>query len=612
MIQQRSKSSKKPLIKKSRQLVHVIIFIMLSVVTGMGGAYIYWNLTDLPSVAGLEHYEPIESSKVFSEDGELLGEFFTEKRTFISLKNVPDHVKNAFIAIEDERFYQHHGIDLIGISRAVVADVKARSFVQGGSTITQQLAKNLFLTPDRSLMRKLKEVTLALEIEKRYTKDEILELYLNKIYFGAGAYGIEAASQIYFGIPAQKLSLKQGALLAGLPKAPTAYNPLKYFSRAEKRCMLVLYNLAIQGYITQKEIEKAKKEKIVLKERIVKVKAPYFYEYLRIQLEEKYKDTLSTGGYTIHSTLNTRMQKYAEQAVEEGIKGLRKRGRKNVQAALVAVDIKTGSIRAMVGGRSYRDSQFNRATQARRQPGSAFKPLVYLAALEKGYSINDIIFDTPLCYEDEWGNIWIPHNYNLSYKGPITLKTALAKSINTVAVKLLEYAGVDYVIQRAESLGISKNTLKPYLPLALGASELTLIELVHAYTVFPNGGMMYELTPYTTIENRKGIVIDRVKRYVERVVDRNIARQMDILLKEVVQNGTGKRAKKLGVPAAGKTGTTNNCTDAWFIGYTDTFAVGVWVGKDNNKPIGSKETGSSAALPIWIDFLEKVIKDKSL
>lgn len=611
MIQQRSKSLKRPNVKspplkRHRKVLSVVIFIMLSVLTGVGGAFIYWNLTDLPAVAGLEHYEPAESSKVFSEDGKLLGEFFTEQRTFISIKKVPDHVKNAFIAIEDERFYQHHGVDLIGISRAVVADVKARSFVQGGSTITQQLAKNLFLTPDRRIMRKLKEAALALEIEKRYTKDEILELYLNQTFFGAGAYGIEAASQIYFGIPTHKLSLKQGSLLAGLPKAPSAYNPLKYLSRAEKRCMLVLSSMAKLGYITHREMIEARKEDIVLKERVMKVKAPYFYEYLRARLEAKYGEKLTTGGFTIRSTLNTVMQNYAEQAVEQGIKRISKRGRKNVQAALIAVDIKNGHIRAMVGGRNFWDSQFNRATQAKRQPGSAFKPLVYLAALEKGYRIDDIVFDTPLCYEDEWGKIWTPHNYNLSYKGPMTLKTALAKSINTVAVQLLEYAGIDYTIQRAEALGISKNTLKPYLPLALGASGVRLIELVHVYTVFPNGGIMYELTPYTTIKNRKGIIIERVKRSVERVVDRNTAHQMDVLLKEVVQNGTAKKAKKLGTSAAGKTGTTNDCTDAWFIGYTDTLAVGVWVGKDDNTPIGSKETGSKAALPIWIDFLVKV------
>jgi penicillin-binding protein 1A len=605
MKQERAKN-----LPRFRKTFYPIIFILLSLVTGVVGAHVYWNLTDLPAVAGLEHYAPSESSKVLSEDGKLLGEFYTEKRTFVPLKEIPQHVRNAFIAIEDERFYQHHGVDIIGILRALWTDLKARSVVQGGSTITQQLAKMLFLTPDRSLERKLKEAALALEIEKRYTKDEILELYLNQTFFGAGAYGIESASQIYFGISAKDLSIKQAALLAGLPKAPSAYNPLRHFKRAEKRSMLVLSRMEALGYINPKKKGEAKNEKIVLKKRKKPIKAPYFFEYLRQKLELKYGDKLNYEGLTIYSTLNIEVQRYAEEAVIKGIERMEKRGRKGVQAALIAVDIKNGHIRAMVGGKDFWESQFNRATQAVRQPGSAFKPIVYLAALEKGYRINDIVFDTPLCYEDDGGRIWMPHNYSLSYRGPVTLKTALAKSINTIAIQLLEHAGIKFTIKWAKDLGITTSTLQPYLPLALGASGVTLIEMVQVYNVFASHGLMSELTPYTIIRDRKGIVIERVTHKVDRVIDKDVARQMDILLKEVIQNGTGRRAKKLGPSTAGKTGTTNNFSDAWFIGYTNSLTVGVWVGKDNHKSIGKKETGSAAALPIWIDFLEKVKKSE--
>ena len=595
------------LISKTKKKFFWSIPFLFTIVLGIGLAYFYWLVSDLPAVTALEQYKPAESSKIFSEEEALLGEFYTEKRTYVLLSKLPQHVKEAFIAIEDARFYEHHGLDLIGILRALHANIKARSIVQGGSTISQQLAKMLFLKPEKTIGRKLREAILALHIEKKYTKDEILELYLNQAFFGAGTYGIESASRAFFGVSAKKLSIGQAALLAGIPKAPSIYNPKKDPEKARQRMKLVLAKMSELGYITKKQMEQAKEEQFNLPTTKA-LNAPFFYEYLRSVLEPDFGEQLYSGGLKIYTTINAFMQRIAEEVVADGIEKIEKRVKPGVQAALVAMDAKNGKIIAMVGGKNFWESQFNRATQAVRQPGSAFKPFVYLAALQAGKTPEDIVIDEPRVYRDDLRKIWVPTNYDGRYYGPVTLKYALSRSLNSVAVQLIDEVGVGTVISLAKEMGITTH-LQPYRPLALGASGVTLIDLVHAYSVFASGGIRFDISVYNRILDRNGRVLKRIRVNKKQVFNKYVAREINIMLRTVVQEGTARKARSLNMPfIAGKTGTTNDYIDAWFVGYTDKIVLGVWVGRDDNTPIGSKETGSRAALPIWIDFLEKVYK----
>jgi penicillin-binding protein 1A len=589
--------------EKARSRKFLYLFVFACAVCGILGGFVYWTLSDLPQVNAIEEYVPAESSKVYSADGKVLAEFYYERRTFVPSYKIPDHVKKAFVAIEDARFYSHPGVDVIGILRALVEDIKAGGMVQGGSTITQQLAKMLFLKPEKSLTRKLKEAAISLQLEKRYTKDEILGLYLNQTYFGTRAFGIEAAAQTYFGKSVTDLTLGEAALLATLPKAPSQYSPFKNPERSKERRTTVLNSMLKHHFITRDQYEVARQELLPLSPHYRKYEAPYFVELLRQQMERKYGTAIYTAGYKIHSTIDSSMQQAAEDALEKGVKNIEKRVRKGVQAALVAVDMRTGHIKAMVGGFDFWQNQFNRATQALRQPGSAFKPFVYATALEDGMTPDYEIEDSPVSFPGRPGQIWSPKNYDGTFHGAVTLKTALAKSLNVATVRLADTLGIDNIIETSRRFGITSD-LKPYLPLALGASDVTLIEMVGAYSVFATGKKI-ALIPYERIENRDGIVIDEQYPRSEQVLDDGTVNEIRELLGAVVQEGTATRARSLGRPVYGKTGTTNDYTDAWFIGFDDRLVVGVWVGRDNHKPIGNRETGSQAALPIWIDFMKK-------
>ncbi len=579
--------------------------ILLGALTGVFGGLVYWMVSDLPKVNTIEEYVPIESSKVYSSDRKILAEFYYERRTFIPHYQIPDHVKKAFVAIEDVRFYIHPGIDFIGILRALVQDIRAGSVVQGGSTITQQLAKMLFLKPEKSVIRKAKEAIISLMIERRYTKDEILGLYLNQTYFGTRAFGIEAAAQTYFGKPVGQLSVAEAALLASLPKAPSHYSPFKNPKRAGERRMTVLTSMLEHRFITRAQYDKAVKEPLPVSPSYRKYEAPYFVEILRQHLEQKYGPAIYTSGYNIYSTINLSMQHIAEKALSNGVKNIEKRRKPGVQAALVAIDIRTGQIRAMVGGFDFWQTQFNRATQALRQPGSAFKPFVYATAVAEGMTSDSVINDAPISFQGARpGQRWAPRNYDGKYHGAVTLKTALAKSLNTATVRLAAHLGVDAIIATAQKLGI-KSPLEPYLPLALGASDVTVLEMVHAYSVFATGKKM-ELISYDRIENRDKIVLEAIYPKQTEILNEEIANEMQILLGAVVKEGTATKAKELGRPVYGKTGTTNDFSDAWFVGFDDRLAVGVWVGRDDHTPIGNKETGAMAALPIWIEFMKQV------
>jgi penicillin-binding protein 1A len=590
--------------KRSKTKVRIAAFLVFCVVSGVMGGSMFWALSGLPSISALEEYVPLESSKIYSSDGKLLAELYYERRTFIPHYEIPDMVKKAFVSIEDVRFYTHPGVDIRGILRALWQDIKARSIVQGGSTITQQLAKMLFLKPEKSIMRKIKEAIISVQIEKKYTKDEILGLYLNQTYFGTRAFGVEAAARAYFGKSIREVTIPESALLATLPKAPSSYSPFRNPERSKKRRALVLQSMLRLNYITEEQYEAATQEPLPVSPHFRKYDAPYFIEFLKKKLESKYGTGIYKSGYKIYSTIDSKMQSSAEEALRNGIKTIEKRVKPEIQGALIAIDIRSGQIKAMVGGFDFWETQFNRATQAMRQPGSAFKPFVYLTAFEQGMSYEDVIYDVPTTFTgSNPDEDWSPENYDKEYFGEVTLKTALAKSLNAATVNLASIIGITPIIDTAKRVGI-ESTLNPYISIALGASDLTLIELVSAYSVFATGRKL-ELIPYDRIENRDRIIIDELFPRHTNVLDEDSLYQIKVLLEAVVNEGTGTQAKAIGRPVFGKTGTTNDYRDAWFIGFDDEVAVGVWIGRDNHRPIGRKETGSSAALPIWIDFMKR-------
>jgi penicillin-binding protein 1A len=581
----------------------LIIMIALSILIGAISGFAFWTISDLPNTKMLQEYIPLESSRVYSSDGKVLAEFYLERRTFIPHYQIPEHVKKAFIAVEDVRFYNHPGVDFIGTMRALWHDIKAGGVVEGGSTITQQLARMLFLKPDKSIKRKIKEAALSIRIEQRYTKDEILGMYLNQAYFGTRAYGIEAASQTYFGKTTNELSIADAALLASMPKAPSVYSPFKNPEKSRARRTIALKQMMASHFITQSLYEEAENSPLPERPHFRKYDAPYFIENLRQSLEGKFGNSLYTSGYKIYSTLDSGMQEEAEKAVSKGLLSLGKRVNPGVEAAFVAVDLRTGQIKALVGGSNFWNNQFNRAMQALRQPGSAFKPFVFMSAIENGMTAEDIINDSPVSFAGaKPGQRWIPRNYDGKYYGNVTLRTALAKSLNCATVRLAADIGIDGVIEMARRLGI-RSQLHRYLPLAIGASDVTLIDMVYAYSAFTSG-QQPKIMFYERILNRDGVVIDENKPVIGHVLSEEDVQEMKILLKAVVEEGTAVRAKELKRPIFGKTGTTNDYTDAWFIGFDERLVVGVWVGRDDHTPIGPKETGARAALPIWIDFMK--------
>ncbi|MBW1983183.1 MAG: PBP1A family penicillin-binding protein [Deltaproteobacteria bacterium] len=581
--------------------------IAITLAVGLAGGYIYWCVATLPKIGNLEHYSPYESSRLYSSDNTLLSEFYVERRTFVSHKSIPLHVKNALIAVEDLRFYKHHGIDFVRIASALLTNIKRGSIIQGGSTITQQLAKMIFLKPEKTITRKIQEIVISFHIENKYKKEEILGLYFNQAYFGARAYGIEAASQAYFGKSVKHISISEAALLAALPKAPSKYSPFKNPKKAENRRNFALKRMLVTGFINQNEYNKALTDPIPTTFHGRKYKFPYFVDYCKSVLEKRYGDRLYTSGLKIYTTVDDRMQRVAEEAVKNGLNALKERSVENLQAALFSIALKDGHIKAIVGGTNFWDSQFNRVTQAKRQPGSAFKPFVYLTALDQGYDYNDTIDDEKSIYKLSGpDNIWIPHNYDNVYRGSVTLKTALALSLNAATVDLAKKIDIKNVIGTASRLGI-KSTIYPFYSSALGASEMTLMEMVCAYAAFSHG---FRVAPVciTKIADKEQFTIIEPSGLKERVISERSVEKIKEMLNAVVTNGTGWKAKELKRKVYGKTGTTNDHADALFIGFDDDVVTGVWVGMDNRKPIGEKETGASAALPIWIEYMREVAK----
>lgn len=560
--------------------------------TGLVGYYAL-DLPDTSTVAEVSRAPGLtlrgHDNKVVARRGGLYG-------TTVTLDSLPQHLPEAVIATEDRRFYDHGGLDVRALLRATVANLAAGHVVQGGSTITQQLAKNLFLDPDRTLRRKVQELLLAFWLEQRFSKQEILSLYLNRVYFGAGAYGVDAASRRYFDKPASKVTVAESALLAGLLKAPTRFAPTNDLAAARQRAGLVLKNMVAAGFISEKTAKQAAAHPAELAPSAGVTSTNYVVDWLT-ELLPGYIGR-QQGDIIVTSTLDARMQAIGERVIQ---RVLGAQGKKlNAGEAALVVMTPDGAIRAMIGGRDYRESQFNRVTQARRQPGSAFKPFIYLAALEAGMGPNTIRFDAPVSI----GN-WRPDNFTPGYSGPVTLSEALAKSINTVAVRLMEEVGRDQVVNMAERLGV-QSPLQRLPSLALGTEEMTLFELTTAYAVLANGGIGVFPHLIDTVSDGKGTTLyERTGQGPGRVLSERTAGLMNSMLSQTLSAGTGRAASLPdGRAAAGKTGTTQNFRDAWFVGYTADLVVGVWVGNDDGKAM-KKVTGGGLPAQIWRAFMEE-------
>lgn len=602
--------------KKSWLVLFALVLIVLVLFFGAVGGAAYYILTmDLPEVTTLKDYRPSIASRVYDDNNELIDEFFTEDRKIVNINEIPKIVPAAFVAAEDSRFYQHQGFDVQSISRAFFKNFEAGHIVQGASTITQQVAKMMYLSPEKKYMRKVKEAILAYKIDKYLTKEEILNLYLNQIYLGHGTYGIESAALGYFGKSAKALTLPEAAMLAGLPKAPSTYSPFLHYDKAKQRQVYVLTRMTEDGYISEAEMKRAMDTPLKLRPIRPKDKvAAYFVEHVRRYVQEKYgADVLYKEGLSIYTTLNLSAQREARDAIERGLAELENREAYEhglVQGALYAMDAKTGAIRAMVGGRDFSKSEFNRATQARRQPGSAFKPLIYTAAFDKGMNPSTRFVDSPIVFEDvsKADGLWKPKNFDGKFLGPITMREALVHSRNIVTIKILQDIGTDYAASYAMNMGISSPLVKN-LSLALGTSGVTLQELVRAYGVLANGGK--KVTPYfiKKIVDRTGNVFEETKVQAEQVIDPRIAFMTTYVMEDVVESGTGQRVKSIGRPIAGKTGTTNDVRDAWFLGFTPSIITGVWVGFDQEISLGKQEVGGRAAAPIWLYFMEKFLQN---
>jgi penicillin-binding protein 1A len=694
-----------------KRLVGRLIFgalVLASAAVGAIGGLLLVYSTDLPQVEALEHYRPISSTELYDVHGNIIGSFALQRRVVASYNDFPKVLLDALVSIEDKEFYRHWGINVWRIAGAAFRDIESGGKVQGASTLTMQLARNLFLSPDRSFHRKIQEALLAIQIERRFTKQQILTLYANQIYLGHGVYGFEAASEYYFSKPARQLTLPEAALIAGLPKSPLYYSPINHADHALRRRTLVIDAMLEDGKITVAQADAARKAELGLNvAHDPNSLAPYFVEEVRQYLEGKYgADEVHAGGLRVYTTLDMDLQAAANAAVLDGLAACERRhgwrghlenilfeeqtlaryehadwdeqlapgsythglviavattavgikignyvatltktdmawtkkpmarllipgdivyvkvlslapGGKarvsleqdsGVQGALLAIDNASGEVRAMVGGRDFNLSKFNRATQALRQVGSSFKPYVYTAVIDQGATPDDTVVDSPVIFQTASGQ-YFPHNYDEKYEGTITLRRALAQSRNIPALKLADKIGIRTVEEYARKFGIT-SPLAPYLPVALGAAEMTLMEQTSAYSVFPDDGVRLAPRFVAKATDYDGRVLEEDYPEVKDVISSRTARIMTSMLEAVVQHGTGVAATKLKVPLGGKTGTTNDFTDAWFVGFSPAMTAGVWVGYDERRSLGSKETGARAALPIWMQFMSVALAGK--
>lgn len=588
------------LIKLSYLSIGVVIFIT---------AYIsvFMSSMSLPKVENINSYLPNETSVIYAGN-KIIGKLHDEEnRTIIQLKDIPPYVKNAVLAMEDRDFYKHYGIEPTSIVRAGISIVDPTDSIVkgGGSTITQQLVRNVFLTRERTFKRKFSEWMMAVKLERELSKDEILELYLNQVYWGHNAYGIEAASKVYFGKSVKQLNLAEASLIGGLLSSPEVYSPYKNMDYAKWRQSLTLQNMVSSGFINQSEANQAKKTpiKLIGLNRSEKITYPYFTSYVISILKKKYgPEILNREGLKVYTTLDPKAQEIAEDLINKKVKELKKL---NIhEGALVSIDPKTGFIKALVGGTDYNKTVFNRVTQSLRQPGSTFKPFVYLTAFnEKVLTPDSIVIDEPLKYKN-----WSPKNYGGTFSGPMTVTDAIKFSVNIPAVKTIERLKPETVVETAEAVGI-KTKLNPYLSLALGSSEVTPLELASAYSVFATGGKKPEqITPILKIVDNKGFVLeDNTKQKLNQVYDPYPVFLLNQTLKAVVREGTGTAASIPGRVIAGKTGTTSDHRDSWFVGYIPQLVTLVWVGNDDNT-VMKHATGGTVVAPIWKEYMSQVTR----
>ncbi len=694
------------------RLIGNVVFVLLLVLAAAAGAasgLLLIYSSDLPQITALEQFRPATITQLYDDQDRVIGQFALQRRVIDKYEDFPKVLRDALISTEDKDFEKHWGVDPWRVAGAAYRDLTSDSRAQGASTLTMQLARNLFLSPDRNFRRKIQEVMLSIQIERHFTKPQIFTLYANQIYLGHGVYGFEAGANYYFSKRAKDLTLEEAAVLAGLPKAPNAYSPINYPERSLRRRNLVINAMLEDGKITAEEAERAKNSPLVVHVQSDNNNiAPYFVEEIRQYLEKKYgTDEVHEAGLRVYTSLNLEMQRAAQQAVYDGLAAYERRHgwkgnllnvvangetlasyrhvdwdsqirpgsyvhalvtevapqyaivkfagyqaqlgpaeikwtrmaspetfltrgdvvyvkvdelngaqsrvsleqESGVQGALLALDNSTGDIKAMVGGRDFEQSKFNRATQAMRQVGSSFKPYIYTAAIDQGMTPDDTVLDAPVSFPSGQG-MYTPHNYDGKFEGVITFRHALAESRNIPALKVTErVGGIKTVIEYARKFGITAPLL-PYLPIALGAADITLYEQTAAFTTFPNDGVRVTPRYIRKVTDYDGRVLEENYPEVKDVVSPRTARIMVSMLREVILHGTGYSASKLNHPLGGKTGTTNDFTDAWFIGFSPSLTCGVWVGFDEKKTLGNKETGAAAALPIWIDFMRVALQGR--
>ena len=693
--------------KAIRRVVFGLLVLASALIGTLAGLLIVYS-TDLPEISELEHYRPSTITEIYDDRGQVIGSFALERRVVATYDDFPKVLHDAILSTEDKNFEQHWGINFWRVLGATYRDIASGSRAQGASTLTMQLSRNLFLSPERHFGRKIQEAMLAIQIERHFTKQQIFTLYCNQIFLGHGIYGFEAGAEFYFNKHAGELKLEEAALLAGLPKAPSYYSPMVYPEHALRRRNLVINNLLEDGKITAEEASRAKAAPLGLNIRPNENSmAPYFVEYVRRYLETKYgASEVHQSGMRVYTSLDPNLQQTANQAVLDGLAAYERRhgwrGHLNnilasggsldqyqhpdwqrplavgdyvhglvtsvnpqtatvklgaysavlypadiswtghrfppdilkagdiiylrvlalassgvastvleedsgAQGALLAIDNATGDIKAMVGGRDYEESKFNRATQAQRQVGSSFKPFIFSAAVDRGAQPDDKILDAPTTFISG-GMPYTPHNFDHRFQGNITLRQAMADSRNIPAVKLADRVGMQTVIDYVRRFGIN-SPIPDYLPVALGAADLTLFEQTTAYSVFPNDGVRIQPRFIRKVTDYEGDVLEENFPEAKDVTSARTARIMVSLLQDVVQHGTGFAASQLKHALAGKTGTTNDFTDAWFVGFSPSLTCGVWVGYDEKKTLGEKETGAAAALPIWLDFMRVAVSD---
>ncbi len=615
--------------KRKTHRLRWLIIICLSLLSGfLLGLYIQ-TVHDLPPAEAISFYTPPVSTKVYDDQDSLLTEFFIERRELTNLSEVPEYLKKGFICIEDKTFYKHWGVDIKAIFRALITNILHMRAAQGFSTITMQLARNIFLTQEKTILRKLKEIVLALRIERAYTKDEILERYLNQVNFGQGRYGVATAARYYFNKDVSDLNLSECALLVALPKSPEYLSPYRYPERAKARRDLVLKQMHKDHIITEAEYNKTigTPLKVVEHKKGHRV-GEYFVEEIRRYLELKYgAEFLYRSGANIYTTINKNIQQIAEEILEKHLRRIEKDYKLKIskakvdstgisdtlnntpylQGAIMIIDHHKGEVKAMIGGRDFSQSKFNRATQARRQTGSSFKVFVFLAAIDNGFTPADLVLDLPIVLEVAGpDSIYRPANYDHKFMGPITMRKALALSRNLVAVRLIRIIGPDLVVKYAYDLGI-RSKLLPVVSLALGACEVSLSELTQAFSTIANYGEEKPSIMIRKITNRDGTIIELNRPSSERKLPEQTSFLLINMMRSVVDGGTGYEIRKYykGV-AAGKTGTTDNYSDAWFIGFTPHYTAGVWVGFDVNQPIFRGATGGVVSAPIWGEIISKI------